>query len=154
MSPPFSSAVRFKQTPAQHCENYQCSTLFRQTMLNRLITEHQGTLGNWIVGWSPFPAFQVYEKSSSWDEGQRRQDWVLASSFKYFSFYFRQEQSTLSIKTLPTRRENWHLVEAAINVCRKSAFHHLPLIASMWSASRQMLHGNSLTPVTNHTPPL
>lgn len=44
--PPFSSPVRFKQTAAQRCENYQCSTLFRQTMLNRLITEHQGIPGN------------------------------------------------------------------------------------------------------------
>ncbi len=51
-----------KHQPAQRCENYQCSTLFRQTMLNRLITEHQGILGNWIEGWGLFRTLRVYEK--------------------------------------------------------------------------------------------
>lgn len=41
----FPSAVKFKQTPAQRCENYQCSAWFRQTMLNRLIGECRGTPG-------------------------------------------------------------------------------------------------------------
>lgn len=37
---------------------------------------------------------------------------------------------------------------------KRDAFHHLLLIACVWSASRQMLHGDSLTPCVTHTPPL
>lgn len=37
-------------------------------------------------------------------------------------FLFRQSPSILSIMSLPTRRENWHLVVAAINVCQKRCF--------------------------------
>lgn len=147
---------------SQCCEHDKCSTLFTQTALNRLITKWLIMLGKERMELSTLKGslfkIRILKSQLLMPSKQRQDTWgnALIDSFLFCFFLCGSDRThpvCPSFCYLPGGRIGiWW--QQQLMSAKRDAFHHLLLIACLWSASRQMLHGDSLKPCVTQTPPL